>query len=150
MQFTLYTDGALRRYKTFTLGAWGYVLFNNTACQVAAQVQDYAGVTNNQMETRAVSEALKLVPNNSTINLYTDSQYVINGFKNNFNLKSNKSFWQELKNIIQAKNLKVSYTHVYGHTGIKGNTAADLTMRKMLDKIVKAKKAKLAASVKQG
>jgi ribonuclease HI len=93
--------------------------------------------TNNEMELRAVVEALKRVPTISgKVKLYTDSKYVVEGatgwtfgwLKNGWKTKSgsdvsHKELWQELVDLL--KNVKVDWQKVPGHVGIIGNERAD-------------------------
>lgn len=93
--------------------------------------------TNNEMELRAVIEALKLVQDSdTTCEIYTDSKYVVEGstgwvfgwLKNGWKTKAdsdvlNKELWQELLPLLQKT--KIEWNRVPGHVGIIGNERAD-------------------------
>lgn len=130
----IYTDGALRRYPTFLVGAWCYYIIGKKKSLIRAQIEDYKGITNNRMEMQAVIEALKAT-NEQNITLYTDSQYVVLGLKRNCYSKTNVDLWNQMKTVTQGKNIKV--VHVMGHQDNVGNNIVDLTMRNMLDPLVK-------------
>lgn len=137
---TIYTDGALRRYSDFKLGAWCYYMYDSNGIDVKARIEDSGEVTNNRMEVQAVIEAFKQVNNNMHVHLYADSQYVLYGLARDCVSKSNQDLWHELADLITTKHLSVKTTHVYGHQGHIGNEVADKTMRVMLDQVIKKRK----------
>jgi len=93
--------------------------------------------TNNEMELRAVIEALKEVQDSDeTVQIYTDSKYVVQGstgwifgwLKNGWKTKAesdvlNKELWQELLPLL--KKVQIEWNRVPGHVGITGNERAD-------------------------
>lgn len=93
--------------------------------------------TNNEMELRAVVEALKQVPEGSeNVEVFTDSKYVVEGatgwifgwMKNGWKTKtggdvSHKETWQELIDLL--KKVKVVWHKIPGHSGLVGNERAD-------------------------
>lgn len=137
---TIYTDGALRRYSDFKLGAWCYYMYDENGIDVKARIEDGDEVTNNRMEVQAVIEAFKRVADNTNVHLYADSQYVLYGLARDCVSKSNPDLWRQLADLIKNKHLSVKTTHVYGHQGITGNEVADKTMRAMLDQVIKKRK----------
>lgn len=102
--------------------------------------------TNNEMELKAVLEALKALKQPCEVYLYTDSQYVVNGIKewiknwvkNNWKTSSkkevsHKEMWQEIYNLMQVH--KINPVWVKGHAGHKEN--------ELCDKIAKEEASKL-------
>ena len=99
-----------------------------------------AMTTNNQMELMAVIEGLKALQRPCAVQLYADSQYVLNGLKtwmkswkkNNWQRKSgsqwepvkNVEFWQELDK--QASVHQITFHHVKGHSGHPENERCDV------------------------
>lgn len=93
--------------------------------------------TNNEMELRAVVEALKNLPQGITkVEIFTDSKYVVEGatgwtfgwLKNGWKTKTggdvlHKELWQELISLLKL--IKVEWHKVPGHVGIIGNERAD-------------------------
>jgi ribonuclease HI len=93
--------------------------------------------TNNEMELRAVIEALKVVQDSSAVcEIYTDSKYVVQGstgwifgwLKNGWKTKAesdvlNKELWQELLPLLNKT--QIEWNRVPGHVGIIGNERAD-------------------------
>lgn len=129
----IFTDGAAKGNP----GPGGYgavLLLGDKVLEVGAGKKL---TTNNEMELRAVVEALKNVPDTKVVaEIYTDSKYVVEGatgwtfgwMKNGWKTKtggevSHKELWQEL--ILLLKKVKVEWHKVPGHVGIIGNERAD-------------------------
>jgi ribonuclease HI len=96
--------------------------------------------TNNRMELKAAIEALRVVPGNITITLYTDSEYLKNGVtswiinwqKNNWKSSSgkpvkNKDLWEELLIVINQRH--INWNWVKGHGSCTNNNNADFIAR---------------------
>jgi ribonuclease HI len=110
--------------------------------------------TNNKMELQALIEVLKYAiknfDHNLKIELRLDSQYVINGatlwyknwVKNNWKKADkkevlNKEYWKEIISLLEKiknKNITIKWTHVYGHTGEKGNERVDVIAKSWAEK----------------
>lgn len=129
----IYTDGACKGNPGN--GGWGAVLlYKEHKKEISGFVKE---TTNNQMELKAVIEALKLLKRSSDVIIYTDSVYVKDGitkwifsWKNNGWRNSNKKavknieLWQELDSLVA--NHKIQWRWVKGHNGNKYNEIADL------------------------
>jgi ribonuclease HI len=129
----IFTDGAAKGNP----GPGGYgavLLVGDTVVELGA---GKSLTTNNEMELRAVVEALKCLSDDvSLAELYTDSKYVVEGatgwvfgwLKNGWKTKANtdvshKELWQELVDLLRR--VKVEWHKVPGHVGIIGNERAD-------------------------
>jgi ribonuclease HI len=130
---TIFTDGAAKGNPG--PGGYGAVLsLGDTVLEIGA---GRSLTTNNEMELRAVVEALKHVPADAEgVEIYTDSKYVVEGatgwifgwMKNGWKTKAkedvlHKETWQELIELL--KKIKVDWHKVPGHVGIIGNERAD-------------------------
>ena len=94
--------------------------------------------TNNEMELKAVVEALKeIAPKKAPVEIYTDSKYVVEGAngwvfgwaKNGWITSTktdvlNKELWQELLPLLGK--VEIVWHKVPGHVGITGNERADV------------------------
>lgn len=133
-KITIFTDGAAKGNPG--PGGYGAVLsLGDTVLEIGA---GKSLTTNNEMELRAVVEALKQVPaDNEGVEIYTDSKYVVEGatgwtfgwVKNGWKTKTgsdvlHKEIWQELIELL--KKVKVDWHKVPGHVGIIGNERADV------------------------
>lgn len=132
-KITIFTDGAAKGNP----GPGGYgavVSLGDTVIEIG---KSKLLTTNNEMELRAVVEALKQVPAGAKeVAVYTDSKYVVEGatgwtfgwVKNGWKTKTgsdvlHKELWQELIELL--KKVTVEWHKVPGHVGIIGNERAD-------------------------
>ena len=139
---TIYTDGACSGNPG--PGGWGAILM----CQ--GKKKEIAGgcknTTNNIMEITAVIEALRLLKYACEVDLYSDSAYVVNAFrqkwidnwkKNNWKTASkepvkNKELWQELDKLTQIHQVK--FHKVKGHSDNEFNNRCDELARGEIQK----------------
>lgn len=133
----VYTDGACSGNPG--PGGWGAVcLYQEKEHSLFGAEAD---TTNNRMEMLAAIEALKFIPTELTVQLYTDSQYLKNGMtvwlegwkkRNWINSKKepvkNKDLWEELDTL--AQNRRIIWNWVKGHDGNTYNEKADMLARR--------------------
>jgi ribonuclease HI len=129
----LNTDGGSNLMKEVGAFAWTAVIPGGRVRTRSVAVGD---VTNNQMELRAVIDALEELEIGSEIHLRADSEYVLKGMQywgrswraNGWKTKDgnpikNKDLWERL---LGLKDLhRITYEHVDGHTGDTGNEMVD-------------------------
>ena len=139
----IYTDGACRGNPG--PGGWGALIRLD-----AIEKEIFGGqvdTTNNQMELTAAIEGLAALKERCSVELYTDSKYVMDGItqwiqnwkKNNWRTAAkkdvkNKELWQKLDQLISQH--QVQWHWVKGHSGDAGNEAADLLANKGIDSIL--------------
>ena len=128
----IYTDGACKGNPG--PGGWGAVMRSG---QHEKHLHGGAELTtNNRMEISAVINALKALKQASSVEIYTDSQYVQKGVtewlegwkKKNWktagrNPVKNADLWQELDLLLPKHT--ISWHWVRGHYGDPGNELAD-------------------------
>lgn len=112
-------------------GGWGAVLKEvKPTVTRYLEVNGYmpGKITNNQSETKAVTESIRLIKYPSIITVYTDSSYVCKGFARYARgrplLESNAAYWKELVEVIEAKDHDVTVIWVKGHNGNELNHQA--------------------------
>ena len=141
-QVIMYTDGACRGNPG--PGGWGALLkFNGTQKEIFG---GSLSTTNNKMELKAAIEGLRLLTEPCSINLYTDSKYVMDGItqwinnrkKNDWKTSAkkdvkNKELWQELDNLMDYHEVTLHW--VKGHSGDEGNEMADMLANKGIDSL---------------
>ena len=141
-QVIMYTDGACRGNPG--PGGWGVLLkFNGTQKEIFG---GSSSTTNNKMELKAAIEGLRLLTEPCSINLHTDSKYVMDGItqwinnwkKNNWKTSTkkdvkNKELWQELDNLMDYHEVTLHW--VKGHSGDEGNEMADMLANKGIDSL---------------
>jgi ribonuclease HI len=142
-QVIIYTDGACRGNPG--PGGWGALIKFETAKKEIFGGQ--LDTTNNQMELSAAIEGLAVLKEPCSVELFTDSKYVMDGItlwiqnwkKNNWRTAAkkdvkNKELWQKLDQLISQH--RVQWHWVKGHSGDVGNETADLLANKGIDSIL--------------
>lgn len=129
----LYTDGACSVNPG--VGGWAYILdYNGNQKKMAGAEKE---TTNNRMELMAVIEGLKALKEPCKVQLYSDSAYVINAFKNDWvtswqlnNWKNsqknpvlNRDLWEILIDLVSKH--QVVFNKVKGHADNELNNLCD-------------------------
>jgi len=133
-KYVAYTDGACSNNQAAggQPGGWGVVFLDGRRFSGGDQ-----STTNNRMELMAAIEALNKTSEDSTVDIYSDSAYLVNAFLQNWldnwikrNWKTsqgkpveNQDLWNEL--IKLEKDRKVNWIKIKGHSGDKWNELAD-------------------------
>jgi len=134
----LFTDGACSGNPG--PGGWAYILRDGPTKKEREGSGGEQVTTNNRMELMAVIEGLKALTRSCNVQLYSDSQYVLQGLnswmagwkKNGWRRKTG-SRYEELKNAdlwkildtLQQKH-DISFHHVKGHAGHPENERCDV------------------------
>ena len=129
----IYTDGACSGNPG--PGGWGAILmYKGNKKEISGGKSQ---TTNNVMELTAVIEGLKLLKYPCEVDLYSDSAYVVNSFKqgwiynwmkNNWMTSNkepvkNQEIWKELYNLTRIH--KVNFIKVKGHSDNEFNNRCD-------------------------
>ena len=133
----IYTDGSCLGNP----GNGGWAAIINDQDKITKISGNKKNTTNNQMELMAAIEALKKIPPEQEVQLYTDSKYVKMGItewikkwsQNNWKTSSkqkvkNLELWEEL-NIISKKH-KIKWFWVKSHAGNPFNEEVDVLAKK--------------------
>lgn len=139
MKVKIYTDGAARGNPDGP-GGYGTVLeYTDTKGNLHARElsQGYKRTTNNRMELMAVIAGLEALNRPCEVELYSDSQYVVNAFNQHWIEGWIKKGWkrgknEQVKNVDLWKRLlaakephKVKFIWVKGHNGHPQNERCD-------------------------
>ena len=133
----IYTDGSCMGNPGN--GGWAAIIFmNNEKIIISGHKKK---TTNNQMELMAAIEALKKIPKDQEVQMYTDSKYVKMGItewikkwsQNDWKTSSkqkvkNIELWKELNDI--SKKHKIEWHWVKAHAGDAFNEEADELAKK--------------------
>lgn len=130
----LHTDGACSGNPG--PGGWAYVLKHPASGMEKEDSGSAPDTTNNRMELRAVIEGLTALSRPSRVELYSDSQYVLNGlnkwmdgwkkrgWKNTSKQPvKNMELWKQLDELMQTHTL--TFHWVRGHDGHIENERCD-------------------------
>lgn len=139
----IYTDGACSGNPG--PGGWGAILmYKGAKKEISGGCKN---TTNNIMEITAVIEALKCLKFESNVQVYSDSAYTVNAFKQgwiynwmkngwktaNKEPVKNKELWQELYAL--TKKHKVEFIKVKGHADNEFNNRCDEMARGEISKM---------------
>lgn len=123
LTLTISTDGSVagsrRHGRDKGPGGWAFLIHENEQKGSGFEFD----VTNNQMELRAVIEAIKATPVGKSIRIRTDSQYVQKIASGETNAKSNTEMWREYQSLANGRKIKVVW--VKGHAGDAHNERVD-------------------------
>ena len=136
----LYTDGACRGNPG--PGGWGVYLQYGDHSKSLHGFE--AQTTNNRMELIAVIQGLQALKRSCSVEVYTDSKYVMHGItewldgwkKNGWKTAAkkpvkNQDLWQQLDQ--QVAQHQITWHWVKGHAGIPGNEKADQLANQAID-----------------
>lgn len=141
MKYKIYTDGACSGNPG--PGGWGVVIIDDTNSPIYELSGNEPNTTNNIMELQGFLAALiwccAKTTQNDQVEIYTDSAYIYNCFKDKWYIKwqqngwvnasrqpiANKELWQNI--LTEYNNIKNNITiyKVAGHTGNEWNEYAD-------------------------
>jgi ribonuclease HI len=133
----IYTDGSC--LENPGNGGWAAIIFMNNEKIIISGCKK--NTTNNQMELMAAIEALKKIPKNQEVQMYTDSKYVKMGItewikkwsQNDWKTSSkqrvkNIELWKELNDV--SKKHKIEWHWVKAHAGNPNNEEVDELAKK--------------------
>lgn len=134
---TIYTDGASRGNP----GRGGYGAILQWGEKEKELSEGYKFTTNNRMELLAVIKALESLTRDSLdIQVYTDSEYVVNSIekgwvfgweKKNFAGKKNMDLWQRFLRLYRKHRIKMNW--VKGHASNAMNNRCDVLATRAAD-----------------
>ena len=136
-EVTVYSDGACSGNPG--PGGWAAIIVDDGAERVVAGAE--LRTTNQRMELRAAVEGLAAIPGRRRVDLYTDSAYVMNCFRDRWYEKwekngwlgagkkpvTNRDLWERL--IAQTRRHDVAWHKVRGHSGDVMNDRVDALAR---------------------
>jgi ribonuclease HI len=137
---TLYTDGACRRNPG--PGGWAALILDAGDERAISGFEPHT--TNQRMELRAAIEGLAAVLGSRSVDLHTDSSYVMNCFRDRWWERwekngwlgaagqpvTNRDLWERL--IAETRRHDVAWHKVKGHSGHPLNDRVDLLARQAI------------------
>lgn len=122
MKFQLYTDGGYSMSADF--GAFAYVILQDGVL-LHKYAEKIEHETNNRAEIKAILYGVKALPNNSEVEVFSDSQYALGVLSGRYRAKKNPDLVNKYKKMVATKHMSVSYNWVRGHNGDKWNELCD-------------------------
>lgn len=125
----IYTDGAAKGNP----GKGGYGTILIAGNHVKKLSQGYSLTTNNRMELLAVIIGLEALKRKCSVNIYSDSKYVVDAiekgwlfgwYKQEFKGKKNSDLWKRFLSVYKNHTVKLHW--IKGHAGNKYNEMCDL------------------------
>lgn len=123
-KITVYTDGStIGNGKEDSACGWACKLMWNG--NVLVKSGSDIGRTNNQMEMRAVLEAMRSITKKSIpVEVYSDSKYVVETLNGKYRMHKNQGLWHSLL-IEKAKFKDIKFIWVKGHDKDQHNNEVD-------------------------
>jgi ribonuclease HI len=144
----MYTDGACRGNPG--PGGWAALLIAGNGRKELSGAE--AATTNNRMELMAAISGLEALKRRCTVQLYTDSQYVLQGATEwltqwkargwrtaSRQAVKNQDLWERLDTAAAAQD--VEWHWVKGHSGHEGNEYVDQLANRAIDLMLARKRA---------
>lgn len=122
MKFQLYTDGGYSMSADF--GAFAYVILQDGEL-LHKHAEKIEHETNNRAEIKAILYGVQALPDNSEVEVFSDSQYALGVLSGRYRAKKNPDLVNKYKKMVATKHMKVSYNWVRGHNGDKWNELCD-------------------------
>lgn len=119
--YKIYSDGAYS--PTRDKGGCAFVVLKDDK-KIFTFKKMFEHTTNQRMELMAVCIALESFKEPSTIEIYSDSAYLVNTINLNWARKANLDLWNRLDKAI-AKHQSVKFNWVKGHASNMYNAEAD-------------------------
>lgn len=131
-KYEIYTDGSC--IGNPGQGGWAGLIIDDQKIETEISGFDL-NTTNNRMELLAVIKSIEKIEDGSAINLYSDSQYVINSITKNWKKEKNVDLWNELEKVLVNKS--VQWFWVRGHSDNEFNNRVDRLARNTSKQIPK-------------
>lgn len=105
-------------------GGWGTILFGprGERWEMHGSIED---TTNNRAEVCAMLAALSCVPQTVYLGVHSDSRYVVDHVRAGCRSNDNEDLWAEVREMLVAKDIKLSASWVQGHNGHRHNERVD-------------------------
>ena len=117
----IYTDGSCLGNPG--VGGWGAVIIYPDGREEKLSGGEEA-TTNNRMEIQAIIKALSELLPRTSVEVLSDSEYVVNSMTKGWKKKANADLWHELNNVISRLG-DIKWTWVKAHDGNHYNEQAD-------------------------
>lgn len=118
---SIYTDGSC--IGNPGPGGWACVLLSKKQGLRKEITGSERHTTNNAMELRAAIEGLRALKNPCSVQVWSDSRYLVDGGNGKNRIKAHPELWEELNSL--ASSHKVRFSWLKGHFGHPENERCD-------------------------
>ena len=122
-KYVAYTDGSCDNLHPKRPGGAAYIIFNKDGSLYKKASKGFLNTTNNRMELLAIISVVNALPKDSSVTIYTDSNYCILACKS-AKPKKNKDL-VELYHRLAGKLSSINFKWVKGHSGNVYNEECD-------------------------
>lgn len=105
-------------------GAFAYVILQDGEL-LHKHAEKIEHETNNRAEIKAIMYGVQALPDNSKVEVFSDSQYALGVLSGRYKAKKNPDLVNRYKKMVATKRMSVSYNWVRGHNGDKWNELCD-------------------------
>lgn len=132
IRLKMYTDGNSHPHKEPHQGGWAFVVLYSP-CDREVEADDVVGwgfggelnTTNNLMETRAVVEGMKWLPDHCDVEIVTDSKLCVGLFGGEYDNGKFSAQYMTFNELKRRKDINVSFSWVKGHAEDRFNNYVD-------------------------
>ena len=119
-EYIIYTDGALAT--STNNGGYCFIILKDNK-EKYVHFNSVKNTTVNRMELGACITALSAFNTKQKITIYSDSQYVVKGYNDNWKKTKNRDLWKVFEKLISEHDVTLKW--VKGHNKNKYNEKAD-------------------------
>jgi len=128
-KFIAFSDGSCDNLNPQRPGGAAYIIFDSNNQEVKRASKGFVGTSNNRMELLAIMSIVNSLPQDSSVRIYSDSQYSINVLTGRWTATENLDQIRRYWDICNTKNIQVSFEWVKGHDGNVWNEICDKMAR---------------------
>lgn len=132
--YIAYTDGGCQNLSTFSEGASAYIILKDGKVIKTAS-KGFLNTTSNRMEILAILSVVCSLPEDSSVTIYSDSEYAIKVLSGQWRAKTNHDLIVKYRE--RAKYLQIKFQWVRGHNGNHYNEVVDRLCTEAMKTIIK-------------
>lgn len=133
-EYIAYTDGGCQNLSTYGEGASAYIILKNDKIIKNAS-KGFLNTTNNRMEMLAILSAVCSLPDESSVTIYSDSDYAIKVLSGQWKAKTNHELINKYRE--RSKHLQIKFQWVKGHNGNHYNEVVDNLCTEAMNVIIR-------------
>ena len=135
-EFTAFSDGSGDNMNPSHPGGAAYIILDSQGNIWKKKSKGFLNTTTNRMELLAIISIVNSLPQQSSVTIYSDSQYSVNVLSGYWNAYNNLDQVTLYLNIVYNKQLCVSLQWVKGHAGNQYNELCDQMAREAYSKML--------------